>query len=183
MTTLGKRTRTPSPACPEDFSSTTKALSKRTKLRLRLLLPATVPDPEQAPPSPLPLHHFLIRGIVPFLPTTPESCFNWRSTINIDITTRHFHSKTLRFALGSLVKSGRRYTGTTPGLTIKRAGERAIRYEYWPVFDEHVDENEWTPRWPRGEMVLGKPLERKMVQELSEYFYRPAHIPETVDFC
>lgn len=150
MTTLGERTRIPSLTSPKDVSSPTKALSKRTRLRLRLLPPATLPDPEQPPPYPLPLNYFLIRGIVPFLPITPETRFNWRSTINLDITTRHSHSKSLRSALGSLIKSGRRYRGTTPGLTIKRAEERAIRYEYWPIFDEHVDENEWTPRWPRG---------------------------------
>ncbi len=61
--------------------------------------------------------------------------------------------------------------------------ERAIRYEYRPVFDVYVDEDEWKPTWPRKETPLGKELSRELVRELSEYFYRPAGIPETVDFC
>ena len=138
--------------------------------RPRIQPSADQPEPEQEPPAPLPLHYYLQRGIVPMLASSPEERFNWHSTTNITITKRHAASKTLIAALKSLIRSGRKYRGSTPGTTIGQSDERAVRYEYWPVFDEHVDEDEWRPSWPKQRTPLGKPLTTKMVRELSEYY-------------
>jgi hypothetical protein len=159
----------------EQAATSNERPTKRARITLWI-------DRDQDPPSPLPLAHFLRRGIVPILPSRPHERFNWRSSTNIKLAEFHATARSTPASLKKLIESGRKNKGTTPGISFLSPGKPVVRYEYWPVFDECADENEWTPSWPKKPTPTAELMTQTERQEWYWHLHRASHISETIDF-